>query len=141
MFLTFFLSLTLPIFLRTILRPQQDDVKGPTGGTVSDTTPPCPDAQSRRAWSKGMHNGGLQARMGEIEVSRWDSSSACSAARINQRPRVCPRGWRKRERRKMPPASIGMRRELPTENDKAQLTNARRSIRSRYTNPEWSLRL
>jgi len=41
----------------------------------------------------------------------------------------------------MPPASIGMRRELPTENDKAQLTNARRSIRSRYTNPEWPLRL
>ncbi len=110
MFLTFFLSLTLTIFLRTILRPQQDDVKGPTGGTVSDTSPPCPDAQSRRAWSKGMHNGGLQARMGEIEVSRWDSSSACSAARINQRPRVCPRGWRKRKRSKMPRASIGRRR-------------------------------
>ena len=41
----------------------------------------------------------------------------------------------------MPPASIGMRSELPTENDEAQLTNARRSIRSRYTNPEWPLRL
>ncbi len=41
----------------------------------------------------------------------------------------------------MPPASIGRRREPPTENDEAHLTNARRSIRSRYTNPEWPLRL
>ena len=104
-------------------------------------TPALPRRTISARLEQGMHNGGLQARMGEIEASRWDSSSACSAARINQLPRVCPRGWRKRERIKMPPASIGMRRELPTENDKAQLTNARRSIRSRYTNPEWPLRL
>ncbi len=34
----------------------------------------------------------------------------------------------------MPPSSIGRRREPPTENDEAQLTSARRSIRSRFTN-------
>jgi len=40
MILTFFLSLTPTVFLRTILRPQQGDVKRPAGGTVSGPTRP-----------------------------------------------------------------------------------------------------